>query len=281
MKLSPHRNRFAPVVLWVIAAALSVTSVIAQPKGPNPKDSAAKETPVQREAARLNEEAQELYRQGDYRGAVKKLEQARKLDPNAKDLIYNQGLVYEKLTELDLALECFRRLLELEDDAKERERIQGVVRRLEGAKKAISDKPTPSASASATETVPEPPPTAIASAAPAPTVIRKRGKFDGWVIGTGGVALVAVGLGTYFGVTALTSQPSNPTTGKGVTNDQLQKKQQDAHSSALASDVLFATAAVAGGVSAVLYFTRFREVPVKVGAGPTRGGAGASVEVTF
>jgi tetratricopeptide (TPR) repeat protein len=54
------------------------------------------------------EKARAYYGQGAYREAVNELEAAHVLDPNAKDLVFNLGVVHEKLSDIDEALNWFR-----------------------------------------------------------------------------------------------------------------------------------------------------------------------------
>lgn len=287
IKRQPGRNK-ALVGLTLVAVVAIATQTQAQPRpGPTGPSGSSGSSGVTSEghdqAAKLNEEAQALYRKGEYRAAIKKLEQARELDPDAKDLNYNLGLVYEKLAELDPAITAFKKVLSLETDSKEREKVQGIIRRLEGAKRDLQ----------AREGVPsaEPPATTApsATARPEPTTppadVKKKpspgkGKLDGWVYGAAGVSLVGVGLGTFLGVRALTTSPSSPRTGKGTTIDDLQRNANDAHLTANFADVAFGVAMVAGGLATYLYFSRDAN-PVKVGVAPTRGGGAGAVEVTF
>src|SRR5258708_27605718 len=50
------------------------------------------------------ERARAYYGQGAYRDAITELEAAHALDPNAKDLVFNLGVVHEKLADIDEAL---------------------------------------------------------------------------------------------------------------------------------------------------------------------------------
>jgi tetratricopeptide (TPR) repeat protein len=287
IKRRPERNQ-ALVGLTLAAVVAIATRTEAQPRpglsgSPGPSGSSAVSTEAHDQAAKLNEEAQSLYRKGEYRSAIKKLEQARELDPDAKDLNYNLGLVYEKLAELDPAITAFKKVLSLETDSKEREKVQGIIRRLEGAKRDLqaregvpSAEPPPTTAPTSTA---RPDATSTSTSAPK-TKPPKKGKLDGWVYGAAGVSLVGVGLGTFLGVRALTNSPSSPRTGRGTTIDDLQRNANDAHLTANFADAAFGVALVAGGLATYLYFSRDAE-PVKVGLAPTRGGGAGAVEVMF
>ena len=70
----------------------------------------------------------DLYRKGKYRAAIERLEDARAIDPEAKELPYNLGLVHEKLGEIDDAIRYFELYLTLEADEGERERVRATIR---------------------------------------------------------------------------------------------------------------------------------------------------------
>ncbi|GAC1364131.1 MAG: hypothetical protein NVSMB47_15750 [Polyangiales bacterium] len=62
------------------------------------------------------------------------------LDPNGAELLYNLGLVHEKLGDVDEAIDAYKKYLVAmgsEGDPEERKKIEGVVRRLEGAKEEL------------------------------------------------------------------------------------------------------------------------------------------------
>src|SRR4051794_19653069 len=50
-----------------------------------------------KQAMALHDEARELYAHGRYRAAVARLEAAQALDPEANELVYNLGLIHERL----------------------------------------------------------------------------------------------------------------------------------------------------------------------------------------
>jgi tetratricopeptide (TPR) repeat protein len=214
-------------------------------------------------AVELFLQARMLYDKGEYYLAITKLKQALKLDPEAKDLFYNLALIYEKVGKLEEAEHNYQQFLKYEKDPKERARVTVMLERVRGAQKIlvtpVSSRPVdPQKKQVGTKKVPE---------SKAPPTGRKRGKLDGWVIGSGSVAVLGLISGAYFGVRALADRPSNPTTGAGTTIHDLQDKQDSARQSALIADVSLGIGVVAGALASYLYFSRSVETPspVKVG----------------
>lgn len=217
------------------------------------------------------QEALKLYKGGHYREAVNKLVEARKLDPTAKELPYNLGLLYEKLGEIDNAIKSFELYLNLETDDEEKERVRSTLQRLEGARAELNkNKPPPSASAAP----PPPPPPTSAPTQEEPPPPPRKGRLDGLVYGTGGLALVALGTGVFFGVRALTLRPENSTANQSIAD--LEDKQKQAHQSGVFADIGFGVAVVSGGAAALLYFLRDAPPPSTATSSaflaPTRGG---------
>jgi tetratricopeptide (TPR) repeat protein len=231
-------------------------------------------------AEKAYEAALVLYRKGQYRAAIDKLEEARAIDPQAKELPYNLGLVHEKLGELDDAIKWFELYLTLEPDESERERVKGTLRRLEGARRDL--RPAPSATASAAPP-PPPPPSASSDERPAPRPPPPGGRLDGYVYAAGGVAVATLAAGTFFGVRALSLRPSNPTTGSGRTIGDLQSSADDAHRSAIVADLCLGLAAVSGAAAAWLYFGRSPDAPPppEVAIVPTGDGMRATLRMRF
>lgn len=201
-------------------------------------------------AKRHFEAALEAYREGKYERAVEELEEALRLDPSGKDLVYNLGLVHEKLGNLDKALFYFRRYLEMETDPVERQRAEVIVQRLAGAQERAlrassggDDDPTRGPNGEQT------------SAGPNPE--RAPGKLDVWVYGAAGLSLAALTVGVVFGVRALVEHPGgSPSTGPGESASDLQHDADRAHDMALIADVAFGVALVSGVAASVLYFGR-------------------------
>lgn len=211
--------------------------------------------------------ARELYAAGSYRAAIEQLEQALALDPQGAELVYNLGLVHEKLGDLDPAIAHYERYVAMIDDPQEAERVRAIIKRLEGARQELlAARASASASASAVPAPSARPPSSAvpaassapprAAMAPAPTLSR-RGKLDHWVIGSGALAGAALVTGVVFGIKALAGSPDDPaTTTAGTSYEDLQNKADRAHRDAIIADIAFGTAIVAGASAAVLYLTR-------------------------
>lgn len=210
------------------------------------------------------QKAKELYQAGSYRDALSELEQARALDPQAKDLVFNLGVVSEKLGRIDDALQYFRTYVEMDGvTAQERARAESYVRRLEGAKREM---PVPSASASTTAPPPPPPPTPKDP---------PKGRVDALTIAAGGLAIVGFGVGTTFGVMSLGTRPdSGFVTGRDGSYADLQDKTDRAHTQAVVADIGFAVGVVGALAAAYLYFARPKVQAGSVSPGPPAlGGA--------
>lgn len=191
--------------------------------------------------------ARELYAAGSYRDAITELEAAHELDPSAKDLVYNLALVNEKLGQIDEALRWMHRYAEMDLDVQERARSESTIRRLEGAKKTLAE-----AKANEEQQPPPPPPPAAESPKP--------GRIDALTITAGAVSVVGLGVGTIFGISALSSRPkAGFVTGQNGTYTDLSDQAKSAHSKALVADIGFGVG-IAGAVACgLLYFLRPRE----------------------
>lgn len=200
------------------------------------------------------EKAKKAYKAGAYGDAVVELNQALEYDPNGKDLAYNLGLVHEKLGNIDQAIAAFKKYTELETDEAELERAIQTLRRLEGArdelerKRKEQERPTPAPIIREKTRV---------KVVTVPAGRARKGRLDGWVYASGGVAIVAAGVGTYFGLKALSTRESaNESTGPGLGVDELESRAKDAHDQAVIADIAFVTAALGAGAATVLYFAR-------------------------
>lgn len=122
------------------ACALALTASLAAAADAPPRAAGAASKVSARDRDRAEKAYQaslDLYRKGQYRAAIEKLEDARAIDPEAKELPYNLGLVHEKLGDADEAIDAYHRYLAVlgdDVDPEEKNKIESVIKRLEGAK---------------------------------------------------------------------------------------------------------------------------------------------------
>lgn len=263
-------------------AALAVTAPVrAQSKAGAPDASAATpQTEEQKKAQEHFQRAKELYQAGKYSETIAELEVARGLDPHAKDLVMNLGIVHEKLGAYDEAIAALKSFLEMDGvTAAERTKVEGMIKRIEGAKSAAPSQPSTAA----------PPPTTapVAEAPPAPAPSTAKGRLDGLTIAAGTVAAVGLVAGTSLGVYALSTRPSSDfVTGRDGSYATLKDQTNTAHTVAIVADVSFGISAVAALATAWLYFGRPKVVSTStaqhVSFTPILGAvSGASLGGTF
>ena len=203
-------------------------------------------TPAAVEAARVHfTKGKELYLAGAYHEAIAELEAARALDPKAKDLVFNLGIVHEKLGDIDDALRFLRLYVQMDLDPTEHARAENYIKRLEGAKTELDAKKAAAAAL---------------VAASANVQERKRGRIDVATIVAGTAAVGAAAAGLVFGVKALADQPpSSFVAGKDGSVQSLDSRQSSAHTEAIVADISFGGAIVAAAVAAGLYFGRYKD----------------------
>jgi tetratricopeptide (TPR) repeat protein len=230
-----------------LAAVLLTTGAArAEPKA---RADEVRDTPSSEEAEGHFETALVHYRAGKYRSAIVELEKAYGVDPTGKDLVYNLAVVYEKLGELDSAIHYLERYLALEPDPDEIKRATDAIRRLRGAREELA---VPGAAPAPSRPCPEP---------PARETPKRSGRFDEWVIVSGGVAIVSAVVGGVLGLKALDTRPtSDDVTGEGESRDELRDRAMTAKSLARLADVAFAVSLVSGSAAAILYFGRSPDV---------------------
>ena len=264
-----RRGFFTPL-LCLVAVTTSLPAVAQQRLGGGTSDAAstAPQTDDQRKAQEHFQRAKELYQAGKYSETIAELEVARGLDPKAKDLVMNLGIVHEKLGKYDEAIGYLRSYLEMEGvTAAERTKVEGMIKRIEGAKSAApapATTPVPPVAAAPTVTAPpvtaEPPPA--------------KGRLDGLTIGAGAIAAVGLTVGTSLGIYALASRPGDGfVTGRDGSYATLQDKTDSAHTAAVVADVSLGVGVVAAIATAFLYFGRTK-TPA---AAPSTGSARLSV----
>jgi tetratricopeptide (TPR) repeat protein len=226
-----------------------------------------KPTPEAMKAAQNHmTKARALYEAGNYPDAIAELETARALDPYAKDLVFNLGIVHEKALHIEEALHFYKLYLEMDIEPAERAKAENIIKRLEGARAHI---PT------ATVTAPPPATTIIVNNGSPP-----HGRIDALTITSGLFALAGFGVGAGFGIAALNSRPgSNYVTGtpgdpgvSGTYND-LKAMVDQANTLAIIADIGFLTGLVFTGVTLGVYFGRTKKVTVSaMGRGIMIGG---------
>jgi hypothetical protein len=249
--------------LLCLAVATVSLPVLAQP----PRGGAGETlTEDQAKAKEHYRRAEDLYHSGRYSDAISELEIARKLDPKAKELVMNLGIVHEKLARYEEALVFFKSYLEMEGvTPAERSKVEGFIKRIEGVRK---EAPKPSSGAA-----PSSPPNANGSSTPAPAPTSSvaeeppHGRIDGLTIGAGAVAIVGLAAGAGLGIYALTSRPDNFVTGRDGSYADLQQKTDDAHTFAIVADVGLAVGVIAAAITAYLYFGRTKDPSTGSGTG--------------
>ncbi len=201
-------------------------------------------------------QAKALYLEGRYVEARSALLEARKLDPSAKDLVFNLGVVAEKLLEYDEAITYLREYKAMDSVTEaEAQRADTSIRRIEGARER-HPKPT----TAAPTVVP------LVKSAPSP----KLGRVDVFTLTGLGVTGAALATGVVFGVLALQANPPETvTTGKGNPYSQVASDNDRAQSFGLVADVAFGVAIAAAVTTTVLYFARTKE--------PTRARSGSGL----
>jgi tetratricopeptide (TPR) repeat protein len=228
--------------------------------GAGASGAAAPLTEDQARAQKHFQRARELYSAGSYRDAITELEAARALDPQAKELVFNLGIVHEKLARFDEAIGYFQKYMEMDGvTPAERAKAESIIKRIEGAKRE--------AQVSGGAAPPGGPPGPTEGLAggdgngPRRDAPPPRGRIDAATITAGSVAAVGLGVGLAFGVRAVALRPGDGqfVTGRDGTYADLAQKTQDAHDSAIVADVGLAIGLVGAAATALLYFVRTRE----------------------
>jgi hypothetical protein len=238
-------------------------------------------------ARRHFDKARTDYAQGSYREAIAELEAAHSLDPSAKDLVFNLGVVHEKLSDIDDALQWFQLYTTMTLTPQERDRADAYIRRLEGAKKELAQHP-PEPSPSGSTAAPSPSESALLPIGPPPPAPPRRGRIDAATITAVSVTGAALVFATVMSVKAQVDEPPTPfVTGRDGTYSELQSRTNTAHREAIFADAGFGLAIVAGITAAVLYFSRTGDpsvpapAPVTVSPTPLTGGGGLIVQGSF
>jgi tetratricopeptide repeat protein len=274
--------RRRPRVLVVVAAMAGGVGPVTGSRAALAQETVGPSVP---EARRHFESGRALYSHGAYREALAELQAAHALDPSAKDLVFNLGVVEEKLGEIDEALRWFHTYTTMPLTPPERERADAYVRRLEGARRELEPPPPPSSEAGG----PSPPPTTPAETEPpASSPTPAHGRLDAATIAAGSVAGAALVFGVVLGVKATIDRPAHFVTGVDGSYSDLVDRVHMAHEEAVAADIGFGIAVAAGVAATVLYLTRThqasdpssaRKLPSAfVSAMPLTGGGGLFVQ---
>ncbi|MBW2459038.1 MAG: tetratricopeptide repeat protein [Deltaproteobacteria bacterium] len=243
----------APAYRAVLAAGGLAVALLGSPAR------AAGESAPER-ALQLHDEARTLYGVGKYEEAIAQLEKAVRLDPSAKVLFYNLGLIEEKTGRHDDALRHYHRCLKLEKDPREREQLQRIIDRIEGVKRHGPSSERPPAPSG------QPGP-------PAPAADPSGGSGVSswvWVTGAGAVSALAIGLGL-AGRAAALHPGGDATTGPDVSVDDLRHDAEEAHSLAIGADVAFGLAAAATAATVVIALTIRGDSTSAADTGQTEG----------
>jgi tetratricopeptide (TPR) repeat protein len=226
---------------------------------PQPLPQPPPDKPRSVRALELHDEARHLYTKGKYDEAVVKLREAVELDPEAKILFYNLGLIEEKRGDLPAAISNYRRCLELETGEDERVKIAHIIKRLEGAKHYTAFE---EADAGRSKPAPAQQPAA-----------GDDGGISSWVWVSGGVALVSFGVAAVLASQASARDPGDEAiTGDDVTVQSLRDDASAAHSLAIGADVFLAVGVAATAATVVLAITTSgSDDSVSVALGPAHG----------
>jgi tetratricopeptide (TPR) repeat protein len=236
------------------------------------------------------DKARGYYAQGSYKEAITELEAAHSLDPNAKDLVFNLGLVHEKLANIDEALKWLRLYTTMDLTSAERDRADAYIRRLEGSRKEVEQR---QATVPADEDAPLARSEPVGRLRPAtrarshPSQLPSApGRIDGLTIGAASVSAAALVFGVVVGLKASKDRPdANSVAGRDGTAPELASRVHDAHREAVYADIGYGAALVAAGATAYLYFGRSRSAAspggTTVSAAPFAGGGGLFVKGRF
>jgi tetratricopeptide (TPR) repeat protein len=193
-------------------------------------------------AVRHYQRAQELYEEGRYQEAAAELEEARTLDPDAPELLYNLALVYERLNEFDRAIGHLEHYLTFDLAPDERVRIERMMSRLQGAREHMPEQPEPETRTRVR--------------------VHRYGLADAWfwgILGTG-LALGATAVGTGVAALMYGQEADLFVAGQDGGPDEYRWLVDTSTGLALATDVLIGVAGAAAATAILLYALRQRPV---------------------
>jgi hypothetical protein len=248
-------------LLRALSIAVGAGCCLAFPRIASAQDTGATKATAAREHF---ERARMYYGHGAYREAITELEEAHALDPTAKDLVFDLGVVHEKLADIDDALTWFRLFMTMDLTPQERERVDAYVKRLEGAKKEV-DSPVPS-KVPPRDKGPGP---EVAPFAPGPEPT-SHARLDGLTVGVLGASGAGLVLGIVMGLKAESDAPPRSyVTGVNGSFADFQERHNSALRDAVIADVGFGVAIAGALTGAYLYFVRPRWVHPKTAGSTT------------
>ena len=232
---------------WALLAAMLVWVTSLVPSGARAQADLSADTPP--EAIEFYRQAREFYEAGAYRDAAQALERALVLDPDSPTLVFNLARVYELLGDLDRSLryyEHYQRLLP-QQQAREQERAEATIRRLQGARESDAlQSPTP------VEVQP-------LMQLPGIVLVRENGVADTGFWITLSVGAIAVAGGAVLGGLALDARASaeafvlGP---DGLTQDSRNSRYQVATSLGISTDITLGVGGALVITAGLLYFLR-------------------------
>lgn len=201
-------------------------------------------------------QARALYQEGRYAEARAELLEARRLDPLAKDLVFNLGIVAEKMQAYDEAIAYLREYKAMDSVTEaEAQRADASIRRIEGAR-ALAPKPK-------TDEPSAPKPTPLVPSKPA------HGRVDALTLTALSVTGAALATGAVFGVLALTTNPDSMVrTGDAMPWTTVRDDHARAQTFGMVADIGFGVGIAAAATTAILYFARTKDPHPKSAWGP-------------
>jgi tetratricopeptide (TPR) repeat protein len=213
----------------------------------------ATEAPPQTAVEHYNR-GREHYQAGRYREALVELEAALTTDPRSPNLVYNVARVHELLGQLDAASQFYQRYRDMlpQNETEERERVDAILLRLEGAQEQVGP-------------IAAPPADEWREREPDPPTRMKRGVADAafWTMATMGAAALLTSAAT--GALALKEEKDarDFVVGADGTAEDLSKSYRRADRLALSSDATLVIGTTFAVTSILLYMLREKAVPIE------------------
>jgi len=236
-----------------LTVAISLASAVAYADGPAPPS-----VENVKAAGQHFQKARELYQGGSYREAVSELEVALVLDPTAKDLVYNLGVLSEKLNRIDDSIKYFKRYVEMDVDASERAKGEAYIKRLLGAKKEVPPPPPDDPEDDRNKSHKR-----VIDKSPTSPPATSHGALNGVLIVGTVLGVAGISVGAIMGSKALSDKPaSGSVTSTSVPYSLLASQAQSAHTEAIVSDVAFGVGIAAALTTVFLYVATRPRAPI-------------------